>query len=161
MSGGGLHPDDASVLRLLDPSTNGEFPRDRPPRILGAFAHPDDGVFYVGGTLARCAADGAGTAVLSPGERKRSAGRGADARLGPIGAGPDATGRARPSGPMPTVEVDVRPALHCKVAALAAHRSPYAMAPDTFPHAVHERLLGTEYFVVADPADAARMETPR
>jgi LmbE family N-acetylglucosaminyl deacetylase len=37
----------------------------RPPRLLGLFAHPDDEVFCVGGTLARCAEGGAGTAVVS------------------------------------------------------------------------------------------------
>jgi CRP-like cAMP-binding protein len=48
------------------------------------------------------------------------------------------------------VEVDVRPALHHKVAALAAHRSQYAFEPDLLPCSMLERLLGREYFVVAD-----------
>jgi LmbE family N-acetylglucosaminyl deacetylase len=42
-----------------------EVPGDRPPRVLGLFAHPDDEVFCVGGTIARCAAAGATTAIVS------------------------------------------------------------------------------------------------
>jgi LmbE family N-acetylglucosaminyl deacetylase len=36
-----------------------------------------------------------------------------------------------------------------KVAALAAHRSQYAMDRDLLPRSMLERLLGTEHFVVA------------
>ncbi len=42
-----------------------EVPGDRPPRVLGLFAHLDDEVFCVGGTIARCAAAGATTAIVS------------------------------------------------------------------------------------------------
>ena len=45
--------------------------------------------------------------------------------------------------------VDVRPALDRKVAALAAHRSQYALRPDLLPPSMLERLLGTERYVVA------------
>lgn len=38
---------------------------DRAPRVLGIFAHPDDEVFCVGGTFARCADAGAVTALVS------------------------------------------------------------------------------------------------
>lgn len=40
-------------------------PTDRPLRVLGLFAHPDDEVFCVGGTIARAAAAGAETVVVS------------------------------------------------------------------------------------------------
>lgn len=40
-------------------------PLDRPFRVLGFFARPDDEVFCVGGTIARAAAAGADTAVVS------------------------------------------------------------------------------------------------
>jgi LmbE family N-acetylglucosaminyl deacetylase len=40
-------------------------PRDRPLRVLGLFAHPDDEVFCVGGTFARASATGAETAIVS------------------------------------------------------------------------------------------------
>ena len=42
-----------------------------------------------------------------------------------------------------------------KVAALAAHRSQYAMDPGLLPRSMLERLLGMEHFVVAAvPANA-------
>ena len=40
-------------------------PLSRPFRVLGLFAHHDDEVFCVGGTIARAAAAGAETAVVS------------------------------------------------------------------------------------------------
>ncbi len=40
-------------------------PVGRAPRVLGLFAHPDDEVFCVGGTIARCAGAGAVTAIVS------------------------------------------------------------------------------------------------
>jgi LmbE family N-acetylglucosaminyl deacetylase len=40
-------------------------PGDRPLRVLGLFAHPDDEVFCVGGTFARASAAGADTAIVS------------------------------------------------------------------------------------------------
>lgn len=40
-------------------------PHERPLRVLGLFAHPDDEVFCVGGTIARAAAAGAETAIVS------------------------------------------------------------------------------------------------
>ena len=48
------------------------------------------------------------------------------------------------------VVVDVRTVLDRKVAALAAHRSQYAMEPDLLPRSMLERILGTEHFVVAE-----------
>lgn len=47
---------------------------DRPQRILGVFAHPDDAEFFAGGTLAKWAADGAEiTFVLATSGDKGSA----------------------------------------------------------------------------------------
>jgi LmbE family N-acetylglucosaminyl deacetylase len=40
-------------------------PQGRPVRVLGLFAHPDDEVFCVGGTIARAVAAGAETAIVS------------------------------------------------------------------------------------------------
>jgi LmbE family N-acetylglucosaminyl deacetylase len=40
-------------------------PRERPLRVIGLFAHPDDEVFCVGGTFARASAAGAETAIVS------------------------------------------------------------------------------------------------
>jgi hypothetical protein len=86
--------------------------------------------------------------VLAPERPSPSAGRGA-AVVAPA---------ATPRQPVSTVgrddiedafAVDVRSALDRKVAALAAHRSQYAMDRDLLPRSMLEALLGTEYFVVA------------
>lgn len=53
------YPDDLAAL--WGPAQ----PRDRPLRLLGLFAHPDDEVFCVGGTIARASAAGAETAIVS------------------------------------------------------------------------------------------------
>jgi LmbE family N-acetylglucosaminyl deacetylase len=65
---------------------------------------------------------------------------------------------AAPSHESPTSEladdglvVDVRATLDRKVAALAAHRSQYALDRDHLPMSILGRLLGTERFVVTDP----------
>ncbi|GAB2580348.1 PIG-L family deacetylase [Microlunatus antarcticus] len=52
-------PDDLAAL--LGPAG----PLGRPLRVLGLFAHPDDEVFCMGGTIARASAAGAETAVVS------------------------------------------------------------------------------------------------
>ena len=81
--------------------------------------------------------------VLSPQAPSWSAGRGAGV----------ATTHTAASAPAAAVEdclmVNVRPALQHKVAALAAHRSQYALARDLLPLTILEPLLGTERFVVA------------
>src|SRR3954470_1116013 len=59
MTAGAASGDDLSVL--WGPNRR----PDRPLRVLGLFAHPDDEVFCVGGTIARAAAAGATTAVVS------------------------------------------------------------------------------------------------
>jgi LmbE family N-acetylglucosaminyl deacetylase len=86
--------------------------------------------------------------VLAPELPSRSVGRGA-AAVAPAAA---------PSQPVTTAghgdvedcfTVDVRSVLDRKVAALAAHRSQYAMDRDLLPRSLLEPLLGTEHFVVA------------
>jgi LmbE family N-acetylglucosaminyl deacetylase len=76
------------------------------------------------------------------------------AARGPGAAGPPASAsmqRATAAGRADEdcICVDVRTALDRKVAALAAHRSQYAMDADLLPRSMLERLLGTEHFVVA------------
>lgn len=56
-------------------------PPDRPRRLLGVFAHPDDEVFCVGGTMARCAQGGARTAVVSLTRGEAGQNRGAGAAM--------------------------------------------------------------------------------
>ncbi len=87
--------------------------------------------------------------VLAPGRQNdRIAGRGPRAV---VTLGDESTSGA----PMPGAAVadgfsiDVTDALDRKIAALAAHRSQYAMDPDLLPRSMLERLLGTEHFVVA------------
>jgi LmbE family N-acetylglucosaminyl deacetylase len=90
--------------------------------------------------------------VLAPSPPSASEGRGE-------GVAVDRRRSRRPSGapaPAPVdhgVVVDATPALGRKVAALAAHRSQYAMEPDLLPQPMLQRLLGTEHFVVAGTAE--------
>jgi LmbE family N-acetylglucosaminyl deacetylase len=86
--------------------------------------------------------------VLAPEQPSRAEGRGAGAAVAPTAA-------SRPPEMTRAVDledgliVDVRTTLDRKVAALAAHRSQYAMDADLLPRSMLERLLGTEHFVVA------------
>jgi LmbE family N-acetylglucosaminyl deacetylase len=59
MTAGAAFPDDLTAL------WGPVQPGDRPLRVLGLFAHPDDEVFCVGGTIARARAAGAETAIVS------------------------------------------------------------------------------------------------
>jgi hypothetical protein len=86
--------------------------------------------------------------VLAPERPSRSAGRGAGAVVEPPPSKrPGATADGTDGGH--GLSVDVRTALDRKVAALAAHRTQYALDPDLLPRSMLERLLGTEHFVVA------------
>lgn len=49
----------------LAPVWGSAGPLRRPGRLLGLFAHPDDEVFCVAGTIARCSKAGASTAIVS------------------------------------------------------------------------------------------------
>jgi molybdenum cofactor sulfurtransferase len=99
--------------------------------------------------------------VFSPGAPRRSAGRGAGA------AATTAPSSTRPatasidSANTKSFTVDVGPMLERKVAALAAHRSQYAMGPDLFPPPVFERLLGVEHFAVAHVGARERSRVTR
>ena len=85
--------------------------------------------------------------VLSPRPPSSSAGRGVGAVTIPA---PSATGQGHVDDVdcHADVVVDVSRTLDRKVAALAAHRSQYALEPDLLPRSMLERLLGTEYFDV-------------
>jgi hypothetical protein len=74
-------------------------------------------------------------------------GEGATSSSGPIAQSTRADVDERLGG---CLAVDVRSALDRKLAALAAHRTQYALDPDLLPRSMFDRLLGTEYFVVAD-----------
>ena len=87
--------------------------------------------------------------VLAPERPSTSAGRGARRRRRTGGVAAGRTARRTPTS-SDCFTVDVTPTLDRKVAALAAHRSQYAMEADLLPRSMLERLLGTEHFVVAD-----------
>jgi LmbE family N-acetylglucosaminyl deacetylase len=89
--------------------------------------------------------------VLAPSAPSASAGRGEGAEV--IGGRSGPRDAPAPPDAEDCVVVDARPALVRKVAALAAHRSQYAMEPDLLPLPMLQRLLGTEHFVVAGTAD--------
>ena len=93
--------------------------------------------------------------VFSPARPNRVEGRGAGAAIAP----PRSISTRLPWTTPPlaalmgtmadSFEIDVRSMLDRKVAALAAHRSQYALEPDLLPASMLERMLGTERFVVA------------
>ena len=88
--------------------------------------------------------------VLAPHAASRSVGRGARAADAPAAAPtPQATGLLG-ADLVECFTIDVTATLAAKVAALAAHRSQYAMESDLFPASVLRRLLGTEHFAVAE-----------
>jgi LmbE family N-acetylglucosaminyl deacetylase len=60
-----MAPIDDSASALWTAMCGPRVPSARGPRILGVFAHPDDEVFCVGGTIARCAVAGAVTGIVS------------------------------------------------------------------------------------------------
>ncbi|MHA6625709.1 PIG-L family deacetylase [Pseudonocardia sichuanensis] len=97
--------------------------------------------------------------VLSPGRPSPSAGRGAGV-AGSAPATPAAREPADTDGEH-CFAVDVRATLDRKVAALAAHRTQYALGADLLPRTLLESLLGTEHFTVAHAAHAAPAEEPR
>jgi LmbE family N-acetylglucosaminyl deacetylase len=87
--------------------------------------------------------------VLAPGQQNnRVAGRGPRAVV-TLAAGSTSTPSTDSADVEDGFSIDVTSALDRKVAALAAHRSQYAMDPDLLPRSMVERLLGTEHFVVA------------
>jgi LmbE family N-acetylglucosaminyl deacetylase len=92
--------------------------------------------------------------VLAPEPPSRSAGRGAGAAP-PSATEPNEEAATPLGDDLETgFSVDVRAVLDRKVAALAAHRSQYAMKPDLLPRSMLEPLLGTEHFAVAEIPNA-------
>jgi LmbE family N-acetylglucosaminyl deacetylase len=90
--------------------------------------------------------------VLAPHARDDSAGRGADSTT----AGWASTGtRAEPpsAGVDGCFSIDVGESIGRKIAALAAHRSQYALDADLLPHKLLRSILGTEYFGVVTPGE--------
>jgi LmbE family N-acetylglucosaminyl deacetylase len=87
--------------------------------------------------------------VLAPNRPDRCAGRGAGAAVARAVASTAPARGLLGADLEECFTIDVTPALERKVAALAAHRSQYAMEPDLFPRSILRRLLGAEHFAVA------------
>ena len=59
-----------------------------------------------------------------------------------------------------TTAIDVSPYIQRKLAAMRAHRTQYAHAPDLVPASILERLLGMEYFQRVFPTRAWETALP-
>jgi LmbE family N-acetylglucosaminyl deacetylase len=95
--------------------------------------------------------------VLAPGAPSAFAGRGADAR-------PDALaladgGAGEQLGDV-LLTVDVAAFMAQKMAAVAAHRTQYPIAPDLLPGPLLAEMMGTEYFVLAAEAVSLGTQAP-
>jgi LmbE family N-acetylglucosaminyl deacetylase len=87
--------------------------------------------------------------VLAPGAPSAFAGRGANARLLEAGTA-DGMVEERTAGAL--VTIDVLAYVAQKIAAVAAHRTQYPIAPDMLPRELLQELFGTEYFVRVYPS---------
>jgi len=88
--------------------------------------------------------------VLAPGAPSAFAGRGVDARLLEVGTA-EGMIEERTAGAL--VRVDVSAYVGQKIAAVAAHRTQYPIAPDMLPPELLQELFGQEYFVRVHPSD--------
>lgn len=83
--------------------------------------------------------------VFSPGAPTAFAGRGGVSQL------PGSRAPEFEHSDNATTVIDVTAFVGSKIAAIAAHRSQFAIEPDTFPRSVLEEMMGTEYFVRLHP----------
>jgi LmbE family N-acetylglucosaminyl deacetylase len=79
--------------------------------------------------------------VLSPGEPTAFAGRGQEARFAVH------PGQASAERVAATTRIDVSAYVHCKMAAVAAHRTQCPITADLFPETIVRELFAHEYFV--------------
>lgn len=93
--------------------------------------------------------------VFSPSAPMAFLGRGEGAHMGSL-IGVDEQGEGEALGV--TTCVDVSPYIHQKVAAIAAHRSQYAIEVDMFPLSIMQELMGMEYFVRVYPTPKIKRE---
>jgi LmbE family N-acetylglucosaminyl deacetylase len=91
--------------------------------------------------------------VLAPGAPSAFAGRGADAR--PLEASTADSMMVEEQAAGALVRVDVSDYVGQKIAAVAAHRTQYPIAPDMLPLPLLQELFGQEYFVRVHPSQAA------
>jgi LmbE family N-acetylglucosaminyl deacetylase len=89
--------------------------------------------------------------VLAPGAPSAFAGRGAQAQLFEASA---ADGLVEEPAAGALVRVDVSAYVGQKIAAVAAHRTQYPIAPDMLPLPLLQELFGHEYFVRVHPSRA-------
>ena len=130
---------------------------------MEVLAHLEPGAFFGEEGLARraprnahvVAAENVTCLVFSKDAPTAFLGRGKDAHLGHLAANREDEGQA--TGAMTCLYVG--PYLPQKIAAIAAHRSQYALGADILPLPILQELMGWEYFVHAYPA--SEIETER
>jgi LmbE family N-acetylglucosaminyl deacetylase len=88
--------------------------------------------------------------ILAPGAPSAFAGRGADARLSEANT---AHSIALEHSAQALVAVDVSAFVTQKIAAVAAHRTQYPVAPNLLPLPLLQELFGREYFVRVQPSN--------
>ena len=93
--------------------------------------------------------------VFSPGAPTTYLGRGEDAHLTQF-LGVDGQDAVNLMGA--TTCIDVGPYIQQKIAAIAAHRSQYALEADILPLTILQELMGREYFVRVHPAPQIETE---
>jgi hypothetical protein len=92
--------------------------------------------------------------VFSPEPPTAFLGRGEGAHLGSLSANQQTEGLATGA----TTRIDVGQYLQQKSAAIAAHRSQYAMEAEMLPLAILQELMGWEYFICVYPAPEIETE---
>lgn len=93
--------------------------------------------------------------VFSPSAPTAYLGRGEDAHLTQFAR---ANGQDEAGMMGATTCIDVGPYVQQKIAAIAAHRSQYALEADTLPLPILQELMGREYFVRVHPAPKIETE---
>ena len=93
--------------------------------------------------------------VFSPGVPTAYLGRGEDAHLTQFAT---ANGQDEAGMMGATTCIDVGPYIQQKIAAIAAHRSQYALEADILPLPILQELMGQEYFVRIHPAPEIETE---
>jgi LmbE family N-acetylglucosaminyl deacetylase len=96
--------------------------------------------------------------VLAPGAPSAFAGRGAGAQLLDVSTADDIRDEGAAGVIVP---IDISAYVTQKIAALAAHRTQYPIAPDMLPLPLLQELFGMEYFIRVQPSQLSRTSSWR